>query len=710
MAPVSEETPEIYRQLLAAQLPALPQILLEVMELCEREDAGLAEIAALVHKDAAISARILSIAHSPYYNRGKLPGTLEQCLAVLGTLTVRRIALNQAVTDLFDRFQSGRAFDLGRFWRHSLMTATLARLLAEQFAYAHPEEAYLAGLLHDVGQLALLRVKPDLYGAMLGARLDEALMVKQEQLALGVDHAEVGAWLAARWQLDPLFVDSLQYHHESAERLRSAHPLAQIVALADRLGNQHAEAGSALDEMCAGWGLAPETLASMRDTASNEVKRIASDFGIALPEDTQADAAAHQAPDDLIMARLAKITSTRILAQGALAGTPAQPSLESTYAALVQAASLLFGSRRAALFLPADGMLQGHSPDDQDPRVQEIRIRLPAPNSAIGRAYEGQAEILDQGGANGSLADTHVRHLLGGESLLCLPLAHAHLPMGVLALSLDAARAQALRQKPGLLAAFASEAGRQFHQARQHEADLADARQTLTDQYQLRSRQVIHEVSNPLGVVRNYLAILRSRLADHPSSTREIDLMREELRRVDAIMQGLKQTDLNVLPQSRPVDLNGLLEGVLQVCRTGRPGMERIHTLLCLDDGVGTITTDADKLKQILMNLILNALEAMPEGGRLTLSSVRWHGGKGEETVEIGVEDSGMGIPPEVLQHLYTPVQSRKGEGHAGLGLSIVGRLVEELGGVIQCKSTKSGTSFKLMLPVAATSTATGDT
>lgn len=699
MTPMQDDTPAIHRRLAAAQLPALPQILLQVVELCEREDAGLAEIAERVCGDAAITARIVSIAHSPYYNRGRSPETLDQCLAVLGTATVRRIAMNQAVIELFGRFQGTRQVDLGQFWRHSLTAAVLARQLAERFAYANTDEAYLAGLLHDVGRLALLSTLPDAYAPLFAAGIDERLLAQQERSRFAMDHAEAGAWLAQHWQMHPFFADSLHYHHEPAVRVRSAHPLVQIVALADLMSDLPPESAAEQSETLALWDIDAESARALIERAAAEVKAIAEQFDIPLP-DAQRPAASTQSPDERILARLAKLTSTHLLARDAMPAESLQASMEEVYAALAQSASLLFGTRKAAFFLPEDGVLRGHSPDGRDPRIEEIRIRLPAPNSVIGRAYDGAAEILHEGGATGSLADIHVRHLLEGEALLCLPLAYAHIPLGVLVLALDAARAEMLAQRAGLLAAFASEAGRHFHQARQHIAELAEARHDMAERFSEQARRVIHEASNPLGVVRNYLALLRQRLAEQPGMGQDIDLMEDELRRVNRIIQGLRQIDTSVGAGRSRVDINALIEEVLRICRAGKPQMQQVETLLCLDERLEPFTTDRDKLKQILVNLIFNAVEAMPQGGRLTLSSAQWKGGKGGDSVEITVADTGLGIPSEVMRQLYSPVQTSKGAGHAGLGLSIVGALVEELGGTIQCKSSSAGTSFKLTLPL----------
>jgi signal transduction histidine kinase len=114
------------------------------------------------------------------------------------------------------------------------------------------------------------------------------------------------------------------------------------------------------------------------------------------------------------------------------------------------------------------------------------------------------------------------------------------------------------------------------------------------------------------------------------------------------------------------------------------------------------LATDPDKLKQVLTNLIFNAAEAMGGKGRISLSTLSWRAGMDRGSVEISVNDEGPGLPKEILDRLYQPVTSEKGGEHAGLGLSIVARLVESLGGTLQCNSGPRGTRFKILLPVTS--------
>lgn len=690
MATVLEAPATIHHMLAAARLPALPQVVLQVMLQCEDEAAGLAEIAAVVGQDAAISAQVMRVAHSPYYNRGRSLESLHQCLAVLGTQTVRRIALNQAIFDLFGRFQGAAQVDLVPFWCHALLSALIAQRIAGELDYPRTEEAYLAGLLHDIGRLALLAAAPEDYAPLFDS--DEELLLAQERSRFGLTHAEAGGWLAERWRLAPLFCDSLRYHHEAPLRVRDAHPLVQIVHLANHLSTQ-----GLADIDAGGWGLDAARLEALLAAAQETFRQSADAFGIPWNE---AQRAIGQSTTDSApaTAALAKVAEARLLAVNAWYGHACPDAESQALAAIVRSASLIFATGRAAWLKVSEGVLYGTSIDGEDDHLQEIRIPLSAAASRIAQALY-QPVILRADQADLALPDRHLAHLLATPALLCLGLTHLGEPMGVLVLALDEATATGLGARQALISSFAKEAAGCLSEARARAQVLIDTRGALEASHRRRVREVIHEVANPLGIIHNYLALLRDRLMTE-AGTAEIDLMREELRRVGTILEQLKQSEApaTVLPDA--VDLNALIRQVVEFCRRGKPEMARVETHYRLDEPLPPVFVDRNKLKQILINLIFNAVEAMAEGGRLTLSSAYWHSGQQQGQIELGVEDTGPGIPDEVLQQLYSPVASRKGGAHAGVGLAIVGRLVAELGAVIQCHSTGAGTRFKLLLPV----------
>jgi HD-like signal output (HDOD) protein/signal transduction histidine kinase len=700
------ESLDIYKRLTTARLPSLPQVLLELLALCDRDDVGMAEIGAVVAKDAGVAARLVGIANSPFYGPKRNLQNIGQCLAVLGTGTVRRMALNQSVAELFGRFQKDNAFDLRHFWFHGLSVAVTARRLAHHLDYANHEEAYLAGLLHDVGQLALLTTVADRYLPMFKNFSGEHELMRQEQATFGLTHADVGAWLAQRWNLHALFVDSILYHHESLERVREAHALVQIVTLANLFNTLADQTSRPSAATLAHWKLDLAQIEAMVAAAQEEARVIANELGLELPPQTEL-LPPPEATLGTATEQLAEAVSQRM--QGMLAQPESDApddSLETAKRDVLRGASQLFDARGCALFMAEGEVLRWQQLEDTDARGTEIRITCASADSRIAAAYQGRIGLAGVPTRTDNLADAQLMRLLGGERLLCLPLHHENKPLGVLAIALDPATVEQFAAKQTLLITFAREAGKclgiALRQAEQISAALHDASQ----QQALHARKLVHEAGNPLGVVRNYLSVLRLQASNQTKSQEEFNLIESELRRVGRILQQLKEPAFSLDPALNPpappmpLDLNTLTREVVQFCRLGKPELRDIEINVNLSADVPKIAKPGDALKQVLTNLLFNAAEALGGKGRITLASALWSGGKNQRYVELSVSDNGPGIPQEVLARMYQPVQSAKGGDHAGLGLSIVAKLVDDLGGMLQCTSGASGTQFKILLPL----------
>lgn len=704
---MTDQTQDIYKQLTTARLPALPQVLLQILELCDRDEVGLSEIGEVVANDAGIAAKIVSIANSSYYRNERALSNIEQSLSVLGTAVVRRLALNQSVIELFGNFKRAEHFDLRHFWFHGLCVAVTARNLAQRLKYHNTEEAYLAGLLHDVGQLALLCVAPERYLPMFDHSTGEHDLMRQEQSAFGLTHAEIGAWLAERWNLHPFFVDAILYHHESLARVRDAHQLVQITMLANLLHTLSDHPSDVTDADLAFWGLDLATGESLAEEAVREARDIAGQLGIELPAEGDQPSPSDN-PDQAARASLAEAVSIRMEAQNVMPEPVDTQAISDAQADLLRSASLLFEARTATLFLAQDDTLRGQDVLARDARLGEIRVHLPNSDSKIALAYQGEICMTGEDAGTGSLADAQLLRVLDSQRLLCLPLAHGGARLGALIIGLDAMKAALFMQRRPLLVTFAREAGRRLALAGQQLERRDAARQDMTERYQLHARKVVHEASNPISVVRNYLVMLREQLGDQDKARQDLDLIESELRRVATILQQMKQVDQAApapgsgpTPNPNKMEINPLIDEVVRFCRMGKREVQHITLTTALEDGLPPVLAQRDKLKQILMNLIFNAAEALTGKGEVTVSTARWRSAKGQDAVEIAVSDNGPGLPQAVIDNLYQPVASSKGGPHQGLGLAIVGKLVEELDGVLQCKSSQTGTSFKILLPTA---------
>ena len=148
-------------------LPPMPQVLLRFLGAMENERAAKTELATLIKQDPALCARFLTSAHAPQLGNASVFRSVEHCLDALGNRLIQVMSSCLAVQSVFGGDAERRLYGLDGFWTHSLQVAELAQDIAASLHYPEREEAYLAGLLHDVGELLLLGGLGDRYGALL---------------------------------------------------------------------------------------------------------------------------------------------------------------------------------------------------------------------------------------------------------------------------------------------------------------------------------------------------------------------------------------------------------------------------------------------------------------------------------------------------------------------------------------------------------------
>ena len=220
-------------------------------------------------------------------------------------------------------------------------------------------------------------------------------------------------------------------------------------------------------------------------------------------------------------------------------------------------------------------------------------------------------------------------------------------------------------------------------------------------QIQTKAREIIHEVNNPLAIIRNYLSILGTKLHENDPVQNDLHIISEEIDRVGSIIlkcdQDFEKIENTIKPHK--INLNDLVISMNQIMESSLYATHKVKTNLDLAKDIELITTNKNSLKQIISNLIKNAVEAMHSKKELSIAT-RNINVNGKQFVEIEISDTGSGIPDDVLKNIYKPVTSTKGKQHSGLGLSIVKNLLDELGSTITCKTGESGTTFSIHFPL----------
>ncbi len=210
---------------------------------------------------------------------------------------------------------------------------------------------------------------------------------------------------------------------------------------------------------------------------------------------------------------------------------------------------------------------------------------------------------------------------------------------------------------------------------------------------------VAHEITNPL----NNISMIAQTYAELYNNLDEKDRI-EFMNKVDAETERIRQIVKNLLDFSKPKDANPKESDINAVIRKtftlvqNMIDVSNIEATVNLGDGLQHVFVDEHQIQQVLVNLVTNAVQAMSTGGRLVISS---RPGKGRDSVEIGVADTGKGIASEFLPHIFDPFFSTKGEGGTGLGLSVSYGIIKNHKGEIRVESKAGvGTTFTIELPL----------
>lgn len=221
---------EIERHIKKCTFPALPQVLVQMRRITDDETTTARDLADIILKDQALTAKILSAANSAYYGFYGNVSTVTQAIVALGFDSVKNIALSLAAYGTISAWVRDPC--VKQFWEHSLATGVCAELLAEKIGYTPTEEALVAGLVHDVGKLLLVQLYPDQYAevARVLNEQPDAYSHTVETSILGVTHAEVGRLLVRAWGFPAVLADVVADHHK---KHWGRHQLTDIVGFSD---------------------------------------------------------------------------------------------------------------------------------------------------------------------------------------------------------------------------------------------------------------------------------------------------------------------------------------------------------------------------------------------------------------------------------------------------------------------------------------------
>ncbi|MFO7716751.1 HDOD domain-containing protein [Desulfosarcina sp.] len=701
-------------------LPTLPHILLNLFEACNRDSVDLEEIAAIVSKDPALSAKILKLVNSAYFGLSQKIQEINHAVVLVGTSGIRNMAICACVYEAFPKPKKNTNFNLKAFWWHSLRCAFLAKTIAAKIQAEQPDEAFVCGLLHDIGKVVLWVNFPAAYDGLLADCRSDGQRLTAVEARLGATHCEVAAWLLHRWKFQTVIADSARYHHEPPDRIAQALLMTQIVWVANCLSQDDSariDAGVVAAQNIL--GLPADQCHALIEKSGQEATDVAAALGIDMrtgqPDPETIDPKDRQVQDELVW----NVRNLALL-MGSLEGFLSASETSDMLSVISNGLKILLDVDRCLCFLydAEKGILRGYT-QDQTGRYRKnhgLAVSMGMDQSLLVRTLV-EKQPMDSLHAQErhplTILDNQLLRLLDGQGLFYLPLVARGDAVGVLVLAIQKNDLPHLLKKVPLLNLLGHQGAMalQLHQLKRQQLQAIQA--TRAEAAGDLAKRVVHEVNNPLSIIKNYLKILEIKFSGKEIPLDEIRIINEEISRAAHLLKSLTQFSTPKKPTRETTDINSLLMDIVTLTKESLLRHANVNLHTNLDPGLPAVLAEKAGLKQVFINLIKNAAEAMQSGGNLFIETRHvpppiggklGHGKKGSSGyAEIQFKDDGPGISEAMQAKLFDPYVSSKQGMHAGLGLSIAYNIIRSLHGRITCESIMDkGTVFKIELPLQA--------
>jgi putative nucleotidyltransferase with HDIG domain len=218
-------------------LPTLPSVYFKVNKLLKDKKASIENVARIVEIDPAMSSSILRLVNSAFYGYRSKSNSISHAVMILGFNAVKNAIVSVTILDTLsvkDRFQN---FNISDFWRHAVSVAVLSRQLAEKSRLSAPEDAFIAGLLHDIGKIIMLKYFKEDFGKVWQTMQETKSSFADAELEVAsIDHVQIGAYLARKWQLPEHVIEAIASHHYYMTSDKST-GLVECIMLANAMSN-----------------------------------------------------------------------------------------------------------------------------------------------------------------------------------------------------------------------------------------------------------------------------------------------------------------------------------------------------------------------------------------------------------------------------------------------------------------------------------------
>jgi signal transduction histidine kinase/HD-like signal output (HDOD) protein len=672
------------------QLFSSPQVVAQLLGTCQGTAFSPRDLQKLVLQDSAFCVKILNAAVTFCPDQVDARTPLSTALAALSLPVIKSLALQSAQRLVETSFTAGQVQLLRELWFCSQVGSIVARSLAKTISYPDPEEAQLTGLFLNIGMVTLFSQNPEQYRHDVGTSLSSKEVRGQEQISFASDHLQVADALISGWQLESFMADAVSFLHLDIARCQEASPLIRIA----RFSLEICRSPFVLSDKIL---LAGEKLFGFTKSETEDLFVLAGkDYRCLSPFNGEAEEGLKE-----IEQGQKRLTSL-VFSLADQAGMNSQLFAAAGEENFVETARHLYrqnsAAREAVFFTaaPQNARFIAMPSAAQARLVGGLTTSLTAGNLlAAALQSDKMRHSFDFDSFSLSLFDRQLIRLCKGQGMICLPLRLEGQLLGGIALGLDNKADVEIFTSPRIQMLTGS-VSRALAALRAVQSSSAAGAAGADDNL---IPKLVHEVSNPLTIINNYMSAVGTLLTgtEHKEIFPAIEY---EIKRIGEILRYYSQ-EKGAPQQPEPaVDLNALLLAVVESLRPTFFSPKAIEVFTDFDPSLPPVQTSSLAIKQILVNLLKNAAEALDNNGRISLTTRGYSTSDGEYFVDIRVQDNGPGIAKEIKARLFSPVTSTKGDGHAGLGLNIVKGMVDNIGAKISCHSSAEyGTSFHLVIP-----------
>jgi HD-like signal output (HDOD) protein/signal transduction histidine kinase len=687
------------------RLHSPPHILGKLLDICNNPEGSSDELAEIIRIDAALTSRVIMAVNSVSFGIAEPVDNIPRALTLLGHDSVKTMVLTLSIQQLFSGLIPSQKEFVCNAWLDSLYCAVFAEDIAQTLDYESPGDAYLAGLLHDFGQIVFDAKHHEQYVEVMEQK-SEAEIINKEILKFGTSHPELGADIIESWpSLSLTIADAVRFHHEDEEQLRGADILCRILAEASDLALHWARNGKADTDWRSGL-VEHDRLKAIYLRVQEKVTQYATTLGIPVTGKnclTQSQLAGYIEKEMIRLARKIRDTSlVKVLscdsAQTITADTP-----RNLLSKLAQEMQLLFSIPDLALLIP-----DPESPDylsfyQVNPVQPVSRFSIDNNNSEIIRGFLDKRsvwiELENKQDPVAPISDRQIIRRLNHEIALSLPLGHGDQVIGAIVIGVDRQQKSSLDNLSGLISGYLRNVANQWlhHDQAQNRRIIEDDLQEELDQRDV--DKLVHEISNPLSIIGNYIDIIKGNLkADGAESNREIEILKEELQRIGDIVLNFKDAKDLISPA---VLLNDELKICVPLYVKSVSRSKEVEIKWYLDASDAEINISRDGLRQVVLNLVKNAVEARARDGEIMISSHHFVNIDGKAYAQFTVADRGRGVDAITRSLLFSASTSTKRGANRGLGLSVVAEILGNFDGHIKYLETEGGgATFEVLIPL----------